>query len=152
MDFQGIDADQFESTEKSGGRIEERFCTVLYASELQEAKEWKKLKTVVKIKPRRTSEGKTREEIIYYISDLNLDATKIAKAVRDHWGVGLHHALDLVLSEDGHIYRNLNGASNLSVIRKIVLAALKNLKTRKNAPKKRNVCLLLPILYSEQNV
>ena len=138
MAFQGIDADEFESIEKSRGRVEERFCTVLDASELQEAQEWKKLSTVAKIKRRRTSEGKTTEEIIYYISDLDLDAKKIAKAVRDHWSVenGLHHALDVVLSEDGHIYRNRNGASNLSVIRKIVLAALEKVETKRKRSKK----------------
>ena len=35
-----------------------------------------------------------------------------------------HHAFDVVLEEDSHIYRDQNGARNLSVIRKIVLAAL----------------------------
>lgn len=138
VNFQGVDADEFESIEKSRGRVEERYCTVLDASELQEAEEWEGLKTVAKIKRCRTLEGRTSEEIIYYISDLDLDATKIAKAVREHWGVenGLHHALDVVLSEDGHIYRNRNGASNLSAIRKIVLAALEKAPTKKKRSKK----------------
>jgi predicted transposase YbfD/YdcC len=136
--YQGVDADEFESLEKSRGRVEERFCTVLDASELQEAKQWQGLKTAVKIMRRRTLREKTTEEIIYYISDLELDATKISKAVREHWGVenGLHHALDVVLSEDNHIYRNRNGAANLSVIRKIVLAALEKIETKKKRSKK----------------
>lgn len=56
---------------------------------------------------RRTKDGKTTKEKIYYISDLDIDARKIAKAIREHWGIenGLHHALDAVLQEDGHISR-----------------------------------------------
>lgn len=151
--FQGIDADEWESLEKSRGRVEERFCTVLDASELQETKEWKELKTAAKITRRRTVEGKTTEEVIYYISDLGLDASKIAKVVREHWSIenGLHHALDVVLSEDDHIYRNRNGAANLSALRKIVLAALEKVGTKKKRSKKtkRLLAAIDPIFRSE---
>jgi predicted transposase YbfD/YdcC len=131
VSFKGIDADEFEAIEKSRGRIEERLCVVLDATELVEAKEWAHLRTVAKITRRRTVGGKTTEEEIYYISDLGLDAEKIARAAREHWGVenGLHHSLDVVLSEDNHIYRDRNGAANLSAIRKIVLAASDKLVT-----------------------
>lgn len=136
--FCGVDADEFETMEKSRGRVEERHCVTLDVSELLEAKEWKNLKTAAKITRRRTIEGKTTEETIYYISDLEQEAERIAKAVREHWGVenGLHHTLDVVLSEDNHIYRNRNGAANLSAIRKIVLAALEKTETKKKRSKK----------------
>jgi predicted transposase YbfD/YdcC len=136
--FRGIDADEFESLEKSRGRVEERLCKAIDASELLEAKEWRGLKTAAKMTRRRTIEGKTTEEVIYYISDLEIDATKIARAAREHWGVenGLHHALDVVLEEDGHTYRNRNGACNLSAIRKIVLAALQKTEAKKKYSKK----------------
>jgi predicted transposase YbfD/YdcC len=136
--FQGLDADEFEVIEKNRGRVEERLCVVLDATELIEAKEWAHLSTAAKIIRRRTVGGKTTEEVIYYISDLGLDAEKIARAAREHWGVenGLHHSLDVVLSEDNHIYRNRNGAANLSAIRKIVLAALEKVKTKKKYSKK----------------
>lgn len=138
VNFVGIDADHFESLEKSRGRVEERLCTTIDASDLVEAKEWKGLKTAVKVIRRRTEQGKTSEEIIYYISDLEMDATKIARATREHWGVenGLHYALDVVLEEDKHIYRDRNGACNLSVIRKIVLTALEKTETKKKRSKK----------------
>lgn len=128
--FRGIDADEFESLEKSRGRVEERLCTAIDASELLEAKEWKGLKTAAKITRRRTLGEKITEEIIYYISDLEMDAAKIARAAREHSGVenGLHHALDVVLQEDG--------ACNLSAIRKIVLAALQKTETKKKHSKK----------------
>lgn len=136
--FIGVDADHFESLEKSRGRVEERLCTAIDAYDLVESKEWTGLKTAAKIVRRRTIEGKTSEEVVYYISDLEIDATKIARAAREHWGVenGLHHALDVVLEEDRHIYRDRNGARNLSVIRKIVLAALEKTETSKKRSKK----------------
>lgn len=37
MNFKGLDAEEFEKIEKSRGRVEERFCTTLDASELVEA-------------------------------------------------------------------------------------------------------------------
>lgn len=138
VNFIGIDADHFESLEKSRGRVEERLCIAVDASDLVESKEWAGLKTAARITRRRTLEGKTSEENIYYISDLGMDATKIARAAREHWGVenGLHYALDVVLDEDGHIYRDRNGARNLSAVRKIVLAALEKTETRKKRSKK----------------
>jgi len=138
LNFIGIDADHYESIEKSRGRIEERFCTAIDASDLVEAKEWKCLKTIAKIIRRRTKQDKRSEETVYYISDLEIDAPKIAQAAREHWGVenGLHYALDVVLEEDGHIYRNRNGARNLSVIRKIILATLEKVETKKKWSKK----------------
>lgn len=136
--FSGIDADEFEMLEKSRGRVEERYCTAIDASELIEAKEWKGLKTAAKIVRRRTLRDKTTEEIIYYITDLEINAQKIAQAIREHWQIenGLHHALDVVLAEDSHIYRDRNGACNLSAIRKIVLAALEKTQARKKYSKK----------------
>lgn len=138
LNFIGVDADHYESIEKSRGRIEERLCTAIDASDLVEAQEWKGLKTIARITRRRTKQEKTSEEIIYYISDLEMDASKIAQAAREHWGIenGLHYALDVVLEEDGHIYRNRNGARNLSVIRKIVLATLEKVETKKKWSKK----------------
>lgn len=85
--FCGVDADEFESLEKSRGRIEERICTAIDASELVEAKEWKGLKTAARMIRRRTIQGKTTEEEVYYISDLEINAEKIGDAIRRHWGV-----------------------------------------------------------------
>ena len=137
-EFKGMDADHFESLEKGRGRIEERKCIALDASELIEVQDWKGLQTAAKMMRRRTEKGKTTEEVVYYISDLGLDATRIAKAIREHWGVEnhLHYALDVVLDEDKHAYYDRNGTRNLSVIRKIVLAALEKAPTGKKRSKK----------------
>lgn len=152
-EFRGIDADQYEAIEKSRGRVEERLCWVLDGTELLESKEWKGLKTVAKIIRRRTEQHKISEEVVYYISSLEMDAKKIAEAIRDHWGVenGLHHALDVVLREDNHIYRDRNGSRNLSIIRKIVLASLEKVETKKKRSKKskRFLALIDPIFRLE---
>jgi len=54
------------------------------------------------------------------------------------WGVenGLHHALDVVLAENKYIYRDTNGARNLSALRKIVLASLAKVPKEKKKSKK----------------
>lgn len=151
--FRGIDADEYELLEKSRGRVEERFCTVLDGTDLVEAKEWKGLRSVAKVTRRRTEKGKTSEEIVFYISDLDMDAKRIAEAIRDHWGVenGLHYALDVVLQEDHHIFRDRNGSRNLSAIRKIVLASLEKAETKKKRSKKskRFLALIDPLFRLE---
>lgn len=147
--FAGTDGDIYESVEKSRGRVEERICTVIDGSELVEAKEWANLQSVVRMVRRRYEVGKSREEVIYYITDIEQNAQKIANAIRSHWGVEnhLHYALDVVLDEDGHRYRDRNGAANLSIIRKLVLTALEKTETKKKKSKKtkRLLAILNPV-------
>lgn len=47
--------------------------------------QWKGVKTVIKVERTGTRAGKTDDELVYYISSLNISAEKIAAGIRGHW-------------------------------------------------------------------
>jgi len=132
-EFQGVDADQYETLEKSRGRVEKREYYSMDADELPDKANWAGIKSLGMVIRERTVKEKISTEIIYYISSCEVDAQLLAKCAREHWQVenNLHWSLDIILREDKLRYRHEIGARNLSTIRKVVLGALGRDKTRK---------------------
>lgn len=132
-DFKGVDADQYETLEKSRGRIEKRLYYSMDADELPDQEEWAGIKSIGMVVRERTTEKKTSKEIVYYISSCDVGAKLLGDSVRDHWHVenGLHWSLDVIFREDKLRYRHEVGARNLAIIRKITLGALSKNKTYK---------------------
>lgn len=124
--FVGMDGDNFETVEKSHGRVEERKYFSLDGSELPSAEEWKGLQSIGMVVRERTEKGKSTKEIHYYISSCEINAQLLAKVTRGHWGIenSLHWVLDVIFREDKLRYRDKIGAQNLASVRKIVLASL----------------------------
>jgi predicted transposase YbfD/YdcC len=131
--FQGIDADDFETTEKGHGRVEVRKYISMDASELPSAGEWVGLKSAGKVIRERTLKGKTSTEIQYYISSCEINAKLLEKATRGHWGIenSLHLVLDVTFREDNIRYRDRIGSQNLATIRKLAHGALAKENTLK---------------------
>jgi predicted transposase YbfD/YdcC len=131
--FKGVNADHFETIEKSHGRIELRKYAAIDASELPCAADWKNFQTAGRVIRERTYKGKTSIETHYYISSCKIDARLLAKVVRGHWGIenSLHLVLDITFREDHLRYRDRIGAQNLATIRKLTLTALSKDKTLK---------------------
>lgn len=77
----------------------------------------------------------------YYISSLEANAEKQAKAARSHWGIenDLHWQLDVTYREDLSRVRKGNGAENLSVVRRATLNILKADKEAKISIKGRRL-------------
>lgn len=118
-----------EQTDVGHGRIETRKCSVIGNLQfLDEAAQWKNLKTVAKVEATRIIGEKQTIETRYYISSIEPDAVKINNAVRTHWQIEncLHWSLDVTFKEDECRIRNGNGAENFSVVRRIALNLLKN--------------------------
>lgn len=132
-DFKGIDADQYETLEKSRSRVEKRVYCSIDADELPDSAKWAGIKSLGMVTRERTVKEKTSTEIIYYISSCEVDAKLLGKCAREHWQVenGLHWSLDIILREDKLRYRHEVGARNLSIVRKVVLGALGKDKTHK---------------------
>ena len=100
-------------------------------------KEWEGLKSVGVVEARRTVNGKESVERRYYLSSLNNDAERFAKAVRGHWGVenSLHWVLDVVFGEDDSRARSGYAAENLAATRRLAINLLRRDKTCKRSIK-----------------
>ncbi len=74
------------------------------------------------------------EETRYFISSLSVDnPNKLERAVRAHWSIenNLHCVLDVAFDEDSKRTHKGYSATNLAVIRYIVLNQIKTEKTAK---------------------
>jgi predicted transposase YbfD/YdcC len=141
-DFSGVcplsgTSSEHISEEKGHGRLEKRDCVALSGRIIKRVINWDKVKSIVRIvnfrKDLKTLER--TEESHYYITSIEDDAGRVARAVRDHWQVenNLHWQLDVSFDED-NTRKKGNAARNFSLITKIVLAEIKK-STKKGSIK-----------------
>jgi predicted transposase YbfD/YdcC len=128
-----VDEFRFSSVEESHhdldfghGRIETRVCSVIKTFDLIEShKEWKSMKSVIRIESKREFKGKDKIEksTRYYISSLDKTAEEFQRIIRSHWAIEnkLHWTLDVAFGEDLNRKRTANAAQNFSLINKIAL-------------------------------
>lgn len=141
-----------ETIEKSHGRIEIRKCWVCTNIEwLDQKKNWKDIKALVRIESERIIQGKSSKEIRYYISSLDTSAEEFLEAVRSHWGVeSMHWVLDVAFSEDACRIRKENGPENFNVLRHIALHLLSRETTCKRGIKTKRFKAACNVEYLEK--
>ena len=127
INFEGVEHNFYHMVEEGHGRFEKR---TFYATEdidwIPECNRWRGLKSIVLLVSERTVGDKTTIERRMYISSLRADAQRIAYAIRSHWGIeSCHWILDVGFQEDLLKARTGHIAENLSMIRKMALALLK---------------------------
>jgi predicted transposase YbfD/YdcC len=118
------------------GRVETRRCSVIAdLSLVEKASEWPSLQGLVRIQAERhhKATGKTERETRFYITSLQVDAERLNRAIRQHWGIEnkLHWALDVSFGEDLDRKRAGNAAQNFSLLNRIALNLLRQDKTCK---------------------
>ena len=125
-DFKGFDAYNFETLEKSRGRVESREYYSIDAEGIPSGDQWAGLTSLGMVIRERTNKGKRSKEIEYYICSTEINAPLLEKVVRGHWGIEntLHWVLDVTFREDKVRYRERTGAQNLAAIRKIIHGVL----------------------------
>lgn len=133
-DFARVKVRRYDSKDKGHGRVEERsyrICPV--ASDLPDAKRWRKLKAIGIAINNTTREGKDTIEVRYYILSRYVSAKRFAAAVRGHWSIenSLHWQLDVTFGEDGSRLRKGHSDVNFSTLRRTALALLKQETTAK---------------------
>jgi predicted transposase YbfD/YdcC len=137
-DFVGLSRHQTE--ERSHGREEFRFCCVMTDLDaIRDRALWIGLKSVVCVVTRRGVNGKEGREVRYYISSRRGSARMFLGATRRHWGIenGCHWVLDVAFREDDHRLREGHAPENMSLVRKMALAMLKNAKANTGIKNKR---------------
>ena len=77
--------------------------------------------------------GKASDEVRYFISSLPAKVKRLARAVRQHWGIenGLHWVLDVAFNEDQMRQRDRNGIENLALLNRLAVSLLRQDKAIK---------------------
>jgi len=131
-----------ETVEEGHGRIEMRIYRQLTdLSRIRSSGEWDGLASVVRVDSHRiTPEGEARETR-YFISSLGKGIKRLAKAIREHWGIenSLHYVLDVTFKEDGCRIRTEDGAENMATLRRLALNFLNNARHMKMSVKNRRM-------------
>ena len=94
---------------------------------------WEGLRSVGMVESvRQEGEQQPTVERRYYLSSLPVDIDRLARAVREHWGVEnkVHWVLDVQFGEDQSRARAGNAAENLATLRRLALNLLRRDKTR----------------------
>lgn len=118
---------QFRTQERNRGRDEERICYVIAApTELRCHTQWVDVQSVVMVYRCREYNGKSQEEVSFFITSLPPQVKKIAHLIRGHWGIenSLHWVLDVIFAEDASRLRKGNGPEIASIFRKLALMVL----------------------------
>jgi len=117
-----------EQTNQGHGRVERRrVWTETRLNKLELYGTWVEANTIVRVESERQTEAGVSLENRYYLSSRKLTATQAAKAIRAHWAIEnvCHWSLDVTLGEDASRIAEGYAAENLSLVRSVVLAAVK---------------------------
>jgi predicted transposase YbfD/YdcC len=144
-DFAGDEVGRSQTEETGRGRRETRTYIQLEAPKnLPGFKAWRGLKSIGVAISEVVRDGKTTDEVRYYISSLAVepDAKTFAHAVRSHWGIenGCHWTLDVTFREDESRVREKRARENMAWLNRFGLSLLKQVPDRKSVAMRRRCC------------
>ena len=152
-DFARIKVSRHETKERGHGRDEHRTYMVCDApADLPDLARWKNLKRIGIAISETIRDGKTTDEVRYYILSRKMSARSFGAAVRGHWGIEnrLHWQLDMTFGEDQCRIRKGNADANFSILRRTALSLLKNEKTAKVGMKNKRLTAAWNTEYLEK--
>ena len=128
-DLQSVPHRRNETHEQGHGRRDDRYY---YLAKLPKdfplAKQWAGLKAIgMAVRITEHSDGRTSDDVRYYIASRYTSGQKFAAAVRGHWAIenSLHWVLDVTFDEDQSRARNRRLADNLAWLRRFAIGLLK---------------------------
>jgi predicted transposase YbfD/YdcC len=143
-DCHGIAYSTAATIDKGHGRIEERrLWATSEVNWFAERGKWKNLRSLIRVRAKRTVGGQTSTEHRYYISSLPADnASRLLAYIRGHWGIEntLHWSLDINFREDDRRIRQGHAAENFARLARIALNLLKAEKTNDGGIKTKRLC------------
>ncbi len=95
--------------------------------------------------------GKTTEEVRYFIASGRTGVRKMSRAIRNHWGIENHKhwQLDVSFSEDSSKIQERNRARNFATMRRMALDVLKRNPAKKSIRAKRKLAAQDPAFLTE---
>jgi len=138
-----------ETLELSHGRCERRQYLITEQLDwFHKSWKWPALQSVAQVRRsiQRSHEGPAVEETHYFLCSFKADAHRLAKLVRGHWSIEnrCHWVLDVTFGEDHCQVRDKNGAHNLSLLREMVIKALRSEPSKLSLRRKRRRAALDP--------
>jgi predicted transposase YbfD/YdcC len=158
-DFVGCPVSRHIEVEEGHGRLEARtYYQITAPSHLRGRSEWKGLKTIGAAVRVYEEKGVEKRDIRYFISSLQRNGERFARAVRSHWSIEntLHWSLAMTFREDESRVRERTLADNLSWLRRMTLSLIKQHPGKQSNIMKRrmsgwNVDYLMQILTGKGN-
>lgn len=136
--------EKYDTLDKGHGRIEKR---EYYHSDeiaaLPRVKQFKGAKSIGMVRSTRIIAEQRSTTTRYYISSLEMDAEKLAHAVRSHWSVenNLHWTLDMSFREDDSRMRSGFSAQNFAMMRRMALSIMKrDTHSKRSLKGRRRIC------------
>ena len=144
-DFAGDEVGRLQTVATGHGRGETRTYIQLEAPEsLPGFASWRGPKSIGVAISEVVRDGKTTDEVRYYLSSLPVDpeAKAFAHAVRSHWGVenACHWTLDVTFREDESRIREKCLRENMAWLNRFSLSLLKQHPDRKSVTARRRCC------------
>jgi predicted transposase YbfD/YdcC len=142
-DFAGVPVRRYTEREVSHGRAETRtYVQFPVPEEVTKSTEWAKMKTIGMATRCYLQDGKDFSDVRYYISSLGMGVKRLARAVRQHWGVenGCHWTLDMTFREDESRIRGAHIRENFAWLNRLALSLLKQHPEQTSIAMKRQSC------------
>jgi predicted transposase YbfD/YdcC len=151
--FARVSVGRHETSEKGHGRQETRTYLVCEAPDDQPDRDrWKGLKGIGVAIGETVRDGKSCDDVRYYILSKKLSGKEFAAAVRGHWSIenSCHWTLDVTFDEDRSRIRNGHADANFSILRRTALSLLKNNHDLKVGIKNKRLAAAWDDSYLEQ--
>jgi predicted transposase YbfD/YdcC len=133
-DFAGVRVSRHKTQAKEHGREETReYFVCAVPKDLRGRERWPQLRAIGCSIHTTVRDGRSSQQMRYYIMSRKLSAKEFAGAVRGHWSIEnrLHWQLDVTFQEDQSRVRKGHADANFSILRRTALSLLKNNKTSK---------------------
>jgi predicted transposase YbfD/YdcC len=138
-DFAGLKHEEFQTQEKGHGRKETRNYQIITNPQLPMNAEWAGLNVIGMCYHECIQDGKTSEQMRYFIGSRKTTAKVYGTALRHHWRIEntLHWQLDVSFGEDKNRVSRRHGAENLALVRRLALSLLKQHSSKESIACKR---------------
>lgn len=122
-----------KTVEKARGGIETReYWQTADVDWLAQKKDWVGLRSVAMTRNTIIKNDTKTTDTRFFISSLPLDVNEVARAIRGHWMVEIHHwHLDVTFREDYNHTIEKQAAFNLNILKKLAIGVLKVFDTGK---------------------